>query len=386
MFVRFALVLALAGCALPPEATDTTQVQALSARQAEGVLALVNDVATDFELLDGDVALDRRAASNIIARRDGADALAGTDDDRPFESIDALDAVPYVGPSALQRLEEYAQDFGFVPTDASPHGVYDGVAFTYGEADAVLAFVNAASNEGLREGGVPTRAVTSILNARPIESMEILAGLYWVGPRTLETLREGTRAGDIDCRSTAECQSGYRCEGIPRGIDFDLGKCRDTANHDGHGQQCSTDDVCSANLVCIGQSIYGEGQGYCNNAWMRDSFESVVAHALSSSDAPLALPLVVYGQATVPEDFAITLDIEHSDPSSLWIALQPPTGQEPVVLWDQAEGTIPSRIIDRALYRDDSINGEYLLLIENRGGRGEGVLRSFGFEVSSRWD
>ncbi|MFK8001764.1 MAG: hypothetical protein AB8H86_19370, partial [Polyangiales bacterium] len=61
-------------------------------------------------------------------------------------------------------------------------------------------------------------------------------------------------------------------------------------------------------------------------------------------------------------------------------------GQEPVVLWDQAAGEIPARFVDRSLYRDDSINGEYLLLIESRGGNGEGVLRSFGFEVSSRWD
>lgn len=385
MFLRLALVLALTGCALSPEgpeAADTAATQALSERQAEGVLALVNDVETDFELLDVDVALDRRAASNIIARRDGADAEAGTDDDRPFESIDELDAVSYVGPSALRRLEEYAADFGFVPTDDSPHGTYDGVAFTYGEADAVLAFINAASNEGLREGGVPSRAVTSILAARPVESMEVLASLYWVGPRTLETLRDSTRAGDIDCRTTADCEAGFRCEGRPYGLEF--GKCRDTTNYPGFQEDCDVDSDCNTNLICIAASVYG--QGYCADEWMRDSFESAVTQPLSASDAPMALPLIVYGQASVPEDFAINLDIEHSDPSSLWIALQPPTGQEPVVLWDQAAGEIPARFVDRSLYRDDSINGEYLLLVENRGGNGEGVLRSFGFDVSSRWD
>lgn len=382
MCVRLALVLALIGCALPPEGADTTSAQALGAREAEGVLALVNDAATDFARLDIDVALDRRAASNIIARRDGADGEAGTSDDQLFETIDALDAVPYVGPSALRRLEEYAQDFGFVPGDDSPHGTYDGVAFTYGEADAVLAFVNTASSEVLGENGVPSRAITSILAARPVENMDVLAALYWVGPRTLENLRETTRSANVDCRSTDDCQSGFRCTGRPQGFEF--GKCRDTTNFPGIQDDCDADADCNTNLVCIAQSVYG--QGYCAVSWMRDSFESASTQALSASDAPMALPLTVYGQASVPEDFAITLDIEHSDPSSLWIALQPPTGQEPVVLWDQGAGEIPSHFVDRALYRDDSINGEYLLLIENRGGRGEGVVHGFGFEVSSRWD
>lgn len=384
MFVRLALALALTGCALPPEGADSTARQALGAREAEGVLALVNDAETDFALLDDDVALDRRAAANIIARRDGADAVFGTDDDRLFVSIDELDAVSYVGPSALRRLEEYAQDFGFVPSDDSLHGTYEGVAFTYGEAEAVLAFVNAATDEGLRDGGVPSRAVPGILDARPVDSMERLAGLYWVGPRTLETLRDNTRETTLDCRTSDDCESGFRCQGRPSGFEF--GMCRDTANYPGAGAHCTADSECSDNLICIAQSVYGEDQGYCTNAWMRDSFESEVNQALRASDAPLALPLVIYGQATVPEDFIIHLDIEHSDPSNLWIALQPPTGQEPVVLWDQQAGEIPARVVDRSIYRDDSINGEYLLLIENRGGSGAGVLRRFGFDVSSRWD
>lgn len=65
-----------------------------------GVLELVNDLATTAALLDagrheGGVGLDRRAARNIVHGR-------------PFASLDALDAVPYVGPRALEALRRFA--------------------------------------------------------------------------------------------------------------------------------------------------------------------------------------------------------------------------------------------------------------------------------------
>lgn len=85
-------------------------------------LALVNDPATTVELLDVDVALDRRAAQNIVAARDGADGLPGTSDDVPFATIAQLDAVPYVGPSALDKLAAYAlaNGYGATPPPSSP--------------------------------------------------------------------------------------------------------------------------------------------------------------------------------------------------------------------------------------------------------------------------
>ena len=39
-----------------------------------------------------------------------------------------------------------------------------------------------------------------------------------------------------------------------------------------------------------------------------------------------------------------------------------------------------------ARYRDDAVNGRYELLIQNVGGRGEGELRGFSLEITSRWD
>lgn len=70
--------------------------------EAKGILALVNDPAILFEELDrpvseGGAGLDRRAAANIV-------------DQRPFSSLEALDAVPFVGVSACSSLLAHACD------------------------------------------------------------------------------------------------------------------------------------------------------------------------------------------------------------------------------------------------------------------------------------
>ncbi|MBM4388120.1 MAG: hypothetical protein FJ088_10310, partial [Deltaproteobacteria bacterium] len=47
-------------------------------------------------------------ATNIIAHRNGADKAYGTEDDNPFDSIEELDSVPYVGSTIIAKLEAYA--------------------------------------------------------------------------------------------------------------------------------------------------------------------------------------------------------------------------------------------------------------------------------------
>ncbi len=41
--------------------------------------------------------------------RSGTDGVHGTSDDVVFSSIDAVDAVPYVGPATLEVLEDWAE-------------------------------------------------------------------------------------------------------------------------------------------------------------------------------------------------------------------------------------------------------------------------------------
>ena len=76
--------------------------------RAADVLTFVNHRSTTFEVLDVNVGLDSRAAHNIIAHRDGPDGIYGTADDNPFDSRQELDDVPYVGPTAMSKLENYA--------------------------------------------------------------------------------------------------------------------------------------------------------------------------------------------------------------------------------------------------------------------------------------
>src|SRR5438477_450757 len=75
-------------------------------------LDLVN--SADEATLDGDAALDSRAAQNIVAAR-------------PILSMDALAQVSWVGPATLRRIRS------FLPTwqeRGMTLEVYDGVAFT----------------------------------------------------------------------------------------------------------------------------------------------------------------------------------------------------------------------------------------------------------------
>ncbi len=69
--------------------------------EARGVLALVNDRAVTVEELDGPAGLSSRVARLVVERR-------------PFATLAALDAVPYVGPAALGQLLAYAEDTGRV--------------------------------------------------------------------------------------------------------------------------------------------------------------------------------------------------------------------------------------------------------------------------------
>lgn len=70
------------------------------------VLAVANTATA--EELDEEVGLDARAARNIVAFREGPDGQAGTDDDRTFATWQELDAVAYVGESALTAMSRHA--------------------------------------------------------------------------------------------------------------------------------------------------------------------------------------------------------------------------------------------------------------------------------------
>ncbi len=393
----FVILVALAGCTAPldEEASagvdgkaDGTSSALEGTRTGYGVLRLLNDgEGTSVDFLDYVVQLRSDAAENLIAHRDGPDGIFGTDDDDGFDDIAEVDDVPRVGPVALETLAEFAFLNDYLPGDDEVLGTFDGLELTYAEGERILSFANTATPDELSAASVPSRSATSILEARPIATVAILSDLYWVGPRTMEHLLDAVTSDE----ARALCENDDICEGAPGrcvGKVEGWGKCADLASYPGIQAPCSEDAECHPEHICIGQTVYSGG--YCAEKWMRDSFtvggeSSIPSVAMSE---PTAYPVVVRGQASVPEDILLDIDIEHSDPSSLWIGLQPPTGQEAVTLWDGAtmSGPLPTHYVDHAIYRDDMVNGVYELLVQNVGGRGDGVLRSWTLTVTSRWD
>lgn len=185
-------------CALDEADTeDGTFSQRLASEEEAGVLRFVNDCPTTLPVLDDDAALDARAASGIVNRRDGADATCGTADDQLFASLAELDAVAWVGDSALSRLLAHATLLGYV-TGAGDGivGEYDGVPFDAAEAAGVLAIVNGASLEILDDDiGLDARAALAIIEARPFAAaaisanMQALAATSYVGKSALQRLK-----------------------------------------------------------------------------------------------------------------------------------------------------------------------------------------------------
>jgi hypothetical protein len=175
------LLAALAACATgePGDADVGAEQPALTDGTAEalGVLALLNDDATTFALLDDDVGLDRRAAQGLI-------------DARPLRTVAEVDAVRYVGDSAMNKLVAYARSRGWVPDGDDLLGTFDGVPFTVDQALAALDMVNTVSPEALHDVvSLDARAVASIVEARPIATMDELASLYYVGSAMLQRIK-----------------------------------------------------------------------------------------------------------------------------------------------------------------------------------------------------
>ncbi len=181
--------LALVACAsgAAPLGSSSSSLEENSL-EAFGLLEFLNQ--TDMTELDIDAALDKRAARNLMAFREGADGQIGTADDRKFVSVAEVDAVKRIGPATLSKLVAYVQSEGWVPEPWDILGIYDGVHFTYAEAGLALAMVNSASASELKEQvKLASQAVNSIAAARPISSVRVLADLYYVGPAMLGRIK-----------------------------------------------------------------------------------------------------------------------------------------------------------------------------------------------------
>ncbi len=109
-----------------------------------------------------------------------------------------MDKVRFVGARSLVRMVDYAAGLGLVPTNGDILGTYDGVTFSVEEAYATVDFINRADRDVLDiELGLDARAVRSIVEARPVDTVQELAGLYYVGKSALNVLRDEVIDADM---------------------------------------------------------------------------------------------------------------------------------------------------------------------------------------------
>jgi len=190
--------IALTACDNGTEFTGGDDLQAerftvvLDDAETAAVLAVAN--SADFVTLDDVIALDRRAASGII-------------DARPIADLDALDAVPYVGDSALSKLFTYAADNGLIDAGGVlVHGIEEGSE----PAAAILLVANNATYEQLDDDAtLDRRAASAIVDARDvadIASLEELDGLSYVGASAFADLLAFSETFEVD--TTPPCPAG----------------------------------------------------------------------------------------------------------------------------------------------------------------------------------
>ncbi|NND87173.1 MAG: hypothetical protein HKM23_07630 [Nitrosopumilus sp.] len=79
------------------------------------VLAFVNDPLVTEDVLDDQVGLTGQSAAAIIGHRNGPDGEFGTADDDLFDTVEELDAVPYVGPASMEKIFAFAPLWAVLP-------------------------------------------------------------------------------------------------------------------------------------------------------------------------------------------------------------------------------------------------------------------------------
>ncbi len=88
---------------------------AFSACELKAVVTMLNGGATLEAIRNTGVS--KRSATRIVQARDGGDKTFGTADDKLFADIQAVDAVPYVGPATIKALVDSVADQCATPAD-----------------------------------------------------------------------------------------------------------------------------------------------------------------------------------------------------------------------------------------------------------------------------
>ena len=351
--------------------------------EALGLLAFINHISTTYDVLDQRVPLESRAAQHIITHRNGKDGLFPSTDDRLFTHIGQLDAVELVGPSAIEHLLNFALAHGWYPVNNDVLGVFDEVTISYGAADTILTLVNTASRQELDQVvGLNILAVESILLARPIQSMDALAKLYFVGTNALEILKGYVTPKTGYCLGYNDCSSDLICAGMSYDEYYLPGKCVDAQIQIGENTPCTAEQACLGTLNCIG--IEESSAGWCAQAWKTARLEQHDSTPLTFKHGDTTPShIFVSGLATYVVELRIELNIEHDAPESIGILLKSPQGG----IFEIASGlssTILAHIVTTVPHGLEA-NGAWTLLVSSQNRAQTGILQNWSITLSSDW-
>jgi hypothetical protein len=134
-------------------------------------------------------ALDAYLPSNV------AQAIIDTRAALPFDSVASVVAVNGVAEVRLQQILSAARADALV--GASCSGIYDQIAISAGEADAIVALVNTASTDELHDilaFLINHTVVDTLVATRPYANTGAVAATSGVGPAVFRALRNAANA------------------------------------------------------------------------------------------------------------------------------------------------------------------------------------------------
>lgn len=141
---------------------------------------------------------------------------------------------------------------------------------------------------------------------------------------------------------------------------------------------CSEQELCEAELACVGLSMGPEGQ--CSPAWMVADYTNSTTYGTTSN-------VIAYGLATVPVDIVVTAQLNKTNSSKWTLQLTDPNGVAAVVCSPTTEPCTAPLLADgvsvQGNSRDDQVNGRWTLQV--KGSRSP-KIRSWTLHLSSRWD
>jgi DNA uptake protein ComE-like DNA-binding protein len=202
--LALATALLALGCDPTTDEPDSEPRLALASHEEAAILELINSPDTDLALLDDDAHLEARAAANIIDLRNGDDGIYPTLDDYVFESMEDLDAVPYVGNTALAQLRDFALTY-----EPMPGAVLEGVQFSCKQAQAVLWGVNHATVDYLDDVvELDPRAANKLVENAPYADLQEIADIAYIGSASLQKLRHHSGTWLAQMGGDGESQAG----------------------------------------------------------------------------------------------------------------------------------------------------------------------------------